>query len=99
MLRPVVGDDPGREVVLRRPTRKRPRMAEQLLKLLGDGGDRFGDRPGHVGSIALAGGKQNGPCLRHGTPGLTPVAALLIIPLSGPFSATPPSRGTPSRPG
>src|SRR5579875_2088716 len=37
--------------------------------------------------------------LRHDTPGHTSVAALLIIPLSGSFSATPPSPGTPSRPG
>ena len=60
-LRPVVGDGPGREVMLRRPARKRPRTAEQRFKLLGDRRGRFEERPGHVASIAPAGGKQNGP--------------------------------------
>ena len=58
---PVVGDGPGREVVFRRPAGERPRVAEQLFKLLGDRRGRFEDGPGHVGSIAPAGGKQNGP--------------------------------------
>ncbi|MGA8095371.1 MAG: hypothetical protein WB823_14025 [Steroidobacteraceae bacterium] len=61
LLGPIVGDGPGREVVLRRPAGERPRVAEQLFKLLGDPEDRFEDGPGHVGSIAPTGAKQNGP--------------------------------------
>jgi hypothetical protein len=60
-LRPVVGDGLGREVALRRPAAERPRMAQQRFKLLGRGGNRLSDRPGHVGSITPAGAKQNSP--------------------------------------
>jgi hypothetical protein len=52
MLGPIVGDDPGRKVVLRWPARKRPGLAEQRFKLLRCGRGAFFANSGHCARIA-----------------------------------------------
>src|SRR5438105_15033527 len=49
------GHDSSRKIVLRRPARKRPRLAEQRLKLLGGGWRVFIARSGHWSRIAERG--------------------------------------------
>lgn len=55
MLGPVIGDGPGREVMLRRLARKGPRIAEQRFKLLGCGRRAFLTKTGHCARIAERG--------------------------------------------
>src|SRR5579859_399275 len=64
MRGPVVGDDPGRKVVLGRPPRKRPRTAEQSFKLFGGGRRAFLAKSGHWSRIVERGPWKNSPCLR-----------------------------------
>lgn len=63
MLGPIVGDDPGREIVLGRAPRKRPRITEQPLKLLGCGRRALLSDSGHCAKIAERGHRKNSPFL------------------------------------